>query len=234
MKTKQIYYTEPYRKTLTCNVIDVKMGDNLTDVVLDQTIFYPEGGGQPSDKGLLGEAKVVYVRLIDGEIVHQIKGRIEKDQKVQANINWDRRYKYMKRHTAGHVLHDVLMTMTNKIIPIRGGHGNKAFLEYQGEVNSDIKSELEAEINRVIQQDLPVITSETTQEELIRDCKFVPLNLPKSKKLRMIKIGEFPPMPDGGVHVKSTKEIGQIWISSISAQENKTTIRYGVTSNPEK
>ena len=50
----------------------------------------------------------------------------------------------------------------------------------------------------------------------------------------MIKIGEFPPMPDGGVHVKSTKEIGQIWISSISAQENKTTIRYGVTSNPEK
>ena len=67
MKTEQIYYQEPYLKELTCSVIDITAGDHLTDVVLDQTIFYPEGGGQPSDKGLLGEAKVEYVRLIEGE-----------------------------------------------------------------------------------------------------------------------------------------------------------------------
>lgn len=69
---------------------------------------------------------------------------------------------------------------------------------------------------------------ETSYEEIAAVCQFVPEHLPKNKPLRMIKIGEFPGMPDGGVHVGSTLEIGKIWIAGITQEEGITKVRYGV------
>lgn len=228
MKTKQLYYQDPYKKELQCQVLSVEPKGNLQNVILDQTIFFPEGGGQPSDKGMLGEAKVEYVRLINGEIIHQAKGELKTGKTVKAVLNWNWRYKYMKIHTAGHLLHDVLITMVKDLVPLTGSHGKKAFLEYQGELDVSKKEAIETKVNEVLQKDLPVVTKETTYSELEKECQFLPPNLPKDKPLRMIKIGSYPPMPDGGVHVKSTKEIGKIWIANITSQEGKTRIRYGV------
>lgn len=228
MKTKQIYYEDSYKKELKCKVLSVEPKGNLLNVVLDQTIFYPEGGGQPSDRGQLGEAKVEYVRLSDGEIINQVKGELKSGQNVKAVLNWNWRYKCMKIHTAGHLLHDVLMTMFEGLTPTRGSHGKKAFLEYQGELDATKKDEIEKKTNEVLQQDLPVATKESSYDELEKECKFLPPNLPKDKPLRMIRIGNYPPMPDGGIHVKTTKEIGKIWIANITSQEGKVNIRYGV------
>ena len=88
--------------------------------------------------------------------------------------------------------------------------------------------EIEKKVNEILQKDLPVSTKEASYNELAKDCKFLPPHLPKDKPLRMIKIGDYPPMPDGGVHVKTTKEIGKIWIANITSQNGTTTIRYGV------
>lgn len=227
MKTKQIYYQDPYLKELECEVLLVENKINLTDVVLDQTIFYPEGGGQPSDQGRLGEVKVEFVRMTDGEIVHQVKGDLGVGDKVKAILNWDKRYKNMKVHTAGHLVHDVLMSVSDGLVPAKGGHGKKAFLEYEGELDLS-KEELEQRVNGVLEKDLNVVTKEASYEELEKDCQFMPGNLPKDKPLRMIKIGDFPAMPDGGVHVKSTREIGRVVIISVSSQKGKVNIRYGV------
>lgn len=62
MKTKQIYYQDAYKKELSCKVISFEEKGKLRNVILDQTIFYPEGGGQPSDKGYLNNAKVEMVK----------------------------------------------------------------------------------------------------------------------------------------------------------------------------
>ena len=228
MKTKQLYYQDPYKKDLQSKVLSVEQKLNLSNVMLDQTIFFPEGGGQPSDRGTLGNTKVEYVRFTDGEIIHQVKGEIKEGDLVHSILDWDWRYKYMKIHTAGHLLHDVLMTMVDGLIPVKGSHGKKAFLEYPGSLDPATKEELEKKVNDILQKDLPVVTKETTYDELAKDCKFLPPHLPKDKPLRMIKIGDYPPMPDGGVHVKTTKEIGKIWIVNITSQNGITNIRYGI------
>lgn len=82
MQTKQIYYQDPYKTELECKVLFVESSGNLFNVILDQTIFYPEGGGQPSDRGTLGDVKVEYVRIINGEIIHQVKGEIQEGMQV--------------------------------------------------------------------------------------------------------------------------------------------------------
>jgi len=228
MQTKQIYYDDPYKKELDVKILSVEPSGNFFNIILDQTIFYPEGGGQPSDRGILGEARVEYVRIIDGEIIHQIKGEIQEGRSTKAILDWNWRYKHMKIHSAGHLLHDALMTMVKDLRPLRGSHGKKAYLEYQGEVNSAIKGQLELEVNRIAQQGLEIITKSATYDELVKNCQFLPQNLPKDKPLRMIKIGNFPAMPDGGVHVKNTKEIGKIYIPLIEVQSGITRIRYGI------
>jgi|SRR3989338_1504053 len=228
MKTKQSYYEDPYKKELDCKIISVDPSGSLINVICDQTIFYPEGGGQPSDRGTLGNTKVEYVRMINGEIIHQVKGEIKSGDQVKAVLDWNWRYKYMKIHSAGHLLHDVLMTMVKNLKPVKGGHGKKAFIEYQGEIDPNIKEQLETEVNKVAQQGLEIVTKFATYEELVKDCQFLPANLPKDKSLRKIRIGNFSPMPDGGVQVKNTKEIGKIWIANITVQNGLTNIRYGV------
>lgn len=228
MQTKQIYYQDSYLKELDCKVISIESTGNLNNVILDQTIFYPEGGGQPSDRGSIGDAKVEYVRMMNGEIIHQVKGELETDKIVKIVLDWNWRYKYMKIHSAGHLLHDVLMTFVKDLKPLRGSHGKKAFLEYQGEIDISIKEKLEIEVNNIAQKSLEIITKESSYDELAKECQFLPPNLPKDKPLRMIKIDDYPSMPDGGVHVKTTGEIGKIYIPLIEVQNKITRIRYGV------
>lgn len=231
MQTKQIYYSSPYTIELQSKALSVLPQGRLTNVILDQTIFYPEGGGQPSDRGTIGSAKVEYVRMQNGEIIHQVIGEVQVGETVKIAIDWAFRYKHMKIHTAGHLLHDVLMTMVKDVVPRRGGHGKKAFLEYTGEIDPTMKEKIEEEVNKVAQQELNVVTNESSYEELAKECQFLSPNLPKDKPLHMIKIGDFPSMPDGGVQVKNTSEMGKIWIANITVLGGITTVRYGVVVN---
>lgn len=234
--TKQIYYQEPYKQTAQAVVTDIreKIGSALKDIILDQTIFYPEGGGQPGDKGEIigknGTAKIEYTRMMGGEVVHQgkVNGTLEKGETVEIKIDWNWRYKYMRIHSAGHLIHDVLMVLVSGLKPLKGSHGSKANLEYEGTLDPTIKEKLIGSVKEAIEKDLPIITREATYEELVKECQFVPPNLSKDKPLRMLKIGDYKAMPDGGVQVKSTKEIGIVLITDITSSEGKVVIKYRV------
>lgn len=236
MRTKPIYYQDAYQKEIEAKVVDIQesAGSLLSSIVLDQTVFFPEGGGQPGDRGEIigkkGSVKIEYTRLINDEIVHQGKmiDELSRSDKVTAKIDWNYRYKYMKIHSAGHLIHDVLMSMSQGLKPLRGSHGKKAYLEYEGGMDVSLQEELERRLNEAIKKDLPMMTKEATYDELVKECQFVPPNLPGDKSLRMLKIGEYSAMPDGGVHVKSTKEIGKVLIINLSSQEGKTTVKYRV------
>jgi alanyl-tRNA synthetase len=234
MPTETIYYENPYQQELECKVINVEPKGALANIELDKTIFYPEGGGQPSDQGEIigseGRARIQYVRLIGGHIIHQGKlgGTIKVGDTVKTVIKWNTRYKNMRMHAAGHLIHDVLMGMTEGLTPTKGTHGENAYLEYSGPLDPNIKDELERKVNEEVAKDLVIMTKEATYDEIVATCKFVPQGLPMNKQLRVIKIGDFDAMPDGGVHVKSTKEIGQITIKEIISSENKWVIKYKV------
>ena len=234
MNTRQVYYETPYLTELDCEVTSIEPKGSQHIVTVDQTIFYPEGGGQPTDQGeLIGQAgrlRVEQVRAVGGQILHQGKllGNLNVGDRVHAVLKWSPRHKNMRVHSAGHLIHDVMMTMVNGLTPTKGNHGQKAFLEYAGNLDPAIKDQLEAKVNDAVVHDLPIITRDTTYEEINERCRFVPPGLPRDKGLRLIQIGDFTPMPDGGVQVKSTKEIGAIVIHNIASEGGTVTIRYGV------
>lgn len=236
MKTKTVYYEEPYKTEIEATVLEIQRSTTglLSNIILDQTVFFPEGGGQPGDRGEIvgpnGTIKIEYTRTIDGEIIHQGKsiGNMGIGEKVLAKIDWNWRHKYMKIHSAGHLIHDVLMTTVKDLRPIKGSHGQKAWLEYEGTMDIGVKEKLEEKVNETLNKGLPIITKEANYDELVKECSFLPPNLPKDKPLRMIKIGEFPAMPDGGIQVKTTKEMGQILISEIVSGDRTTLVKYRV------
>ena len=236
MRTEQLYYAQQDLEEFAAEVVAVTPAKGgVVRVELDVTAFYPEGGGQPSDQGEIvgpsGSLTVKQVRTADGGILHEgsLKGALESGDEVTGTIKWPRRRKYMRIHTAGHLLHDVL-TVTNSttLTPLKGSHGDKAFLEYGGELDDDLLGRLAPALAAAIAAGLPVKTWETSVEELTELGAHIPSNLPSNKALRAIRIGDYTPMPDGGVHVADTSQIGEIIIHHINPTSSGVNIRYGV------
>lgn len=232
--TQQVFYDNAYLTEDEGTVRSVRNHGSLHIIELDRTIFYPEGGGQPSDQGEFqgsGRFRVEHVRRdSSGRILHEGKmtATLAVGDRVKSSIKWPRRYKFMKVHGAGHLLHDVLTATHVNLVPTKGGHGEKAFLEYSGLIDPCIQQDLQSNANETVRRNLPIVTRYATYEDISATCRFVSANLPRNKQLRVIQIGNYPPMPDGGVHVRDTGEIGTIVIFSITCSDNKTTIRYGV------
>lgn len=126
MKTKPLYYEDAYLRGIDSKVLSIEPKGSLTNIVLDQTIFYPEGGGQPSDRGKLGAISVEFVRLSNDEITHQAKGTLKVGKTVHAVLDWHWRYKHMKLHSAGHLLHDVISGMFTSLRPLGASHGKES------------------------------------------------------------------------------------------------------------
>ena len=234
--TRLGYYQDPYQTRLQTEVVDVLAEGELTQVYLADTIFFPQGGGQPSDqgviKGLLGRASVEKTTMQDGVVCHwaKVDDELYPDDEVTCELDWERRHWYMRIHTAGHLVHDALMSLVEGLIPQRGEHGDNPYLKYKGTVDdANLPQKLEALSNQLIAENRAVMTEEATLEELKKRTKFVPPNLPEGKPLRILQIAGFDAMPDGGVHVKTLGEIGRVSITSMRAKKGSTTIKYTVT-----
>jgi misacylated tRNA(Ala) deacylase len=224
-QTTQLFETDAYLTRCTAKVIKV---NPMNGIVLDQTVFYPTGGGQPGDQGslLFNQQQVEIVSTIKdretGEIVHvpasdEILPQV--GDAVTAQIDWENRYLHMRMHTALHLL--------CAVVPcgVTGGQigTSKSRLDFDiGDSTLDKVSITDA-INQLVQQSHSVSTEWVDDEmleqnpELVRTMSVKP---PKGAgKVRLLRIGEKVDLqPCGGTHVKSTAEIGEICVSKI---ENK-------------
>ncbi len=230
------YYQDPYQTHLQTQVADISLEGDMPQLYLAETIFFPQGGGQPSDqgnlKGLLGRASVQRVTMQDGLVCHwaTVEGDLNPGDDIACDIDWERRHWYMRVHTAGHLVHDALMGLVEGLIPQRGEHGDNPYLKYKGTVAvDDLPQRLEAAVNQFIGQDRTVITIEATLAQLRERATFVPPNLPAGKPLRILQIDGFEAMPDGGVHIKSLGELGHVSITSIRLKKGNTTVKYEVS-----
>src|SRR6056297_3110405 len=106
--SKKLYENDPYKKSFKAKVISVSNNNGKFYVKLDKTYFYPEGGGQPSDKGFIDDIKVIDVFKQDEEIIHVLDQNISEGKTVKCKINWKRRYDLMQQHTGQHLLSAVL------------------------------------------------------------------------------------------------------------------------------
>ena len=160
----------------------------------------------------------------------KVEGELNIDDEVVCELDWERRHWYMRVHTAGHLVHDALMSLVDGLVPIRGDHSDQPYLKYKGVIeDKNIQKKLEDLVNQLIAEDRPVVTEDITLEELKRRAKFIPPNLPKGKPLRVLQIAGFDAMPDGGVQVKKLGEIGKIAITHIRTRKGNTTIKYSVS-----
>ena len=209
-------YSDSYLKECKSKVMEV----NDHGVVLDQTIFYPGGGGQPSDNGKLilenNEYLVNGLKRIDGQIVHLIEGaKPEINSEVNSLIDWDKRYKLMRTHTALHILCGVIWR--DYSASVTGGDmkplAGRMDFELE-EMSADFSKEVEEKINTEISESRNIKIYQLPREEAFKipDLIRTKINLlPKGIEfVRIVDIQGLDLQADGGTHVHNTSEVGYI------------------------
>ena len=210
--TEKLFYQDSHMKTFTATVVSCLPGKHGYDVVLDRTCFYPEGGGQPGDRGTLGGVKVTDTHERDGETVHCCDAPLEEGDLVEGILDWDYRFHLMQQHSGEHILSGFLHEAL--------GYDNVGFhmgadcvtIDFNGPISPEQLKELEDKANRYIWENHPVNVLLPKGEELEK--------LPYRSKKELtgdIRIVEFPGADlcaCCGVHVKMTGEIGMVKLLS--------------------
>ncbi len=220
--TKLLHMSDNYLREFEASVIS--SGDDY--VVLDQTAFYPEGGGQSSDRGTLSDGtrtvNVMEVRKIEGEIRHKLDGlSFPVGTNIHGELDWSYRYECMRFHTAQHVLSRHLQlnygveTVGNNIKP---GESRADYSPLES-FDDNMNREVEAAVNQKLKENIDVEINFMPREDAInflneRRYQTRYLNMvPKSvKEFRVLVIGDYDAASCAGTHVKNTSEIGSIQI----------------------
>ena len=209
-------YVDSYLRECKSKVQDL----NDHGVILDQTVFYPGGGGQPSDHGKLlwekNEYLVKGLKRIDGQIVHLIDGdKPEINSEVLSIIDWNKRYKLMRTHTALHILCGVIWR--DYSASVTGGDmkplSGRMDFELE-EMSVDFSKEVEEKINAEVSKKRDIKVYQLPREEAfqIPDLIRTKINLlPEGIKfVRIVDINGLDLQADGGTHVNNTSEVGYI------------------------
>jgi len=214
--TDALFMNDSYLKTWDAKVVSVKDGKFI---VLDKTAFYPKGGGQPWDEGYIikngDKFRVVYVGKFSGEISHEVdKPGLDDGDQVSCEVDWNRRYSFMRYHTASHLISNILFRRANAKITGNQIELDKTRMDFSMKDYSPEKlREFVEEANKIIQQNLPITIDYMSREEVMGKPELARLamGLPeKVKEYRIVRIGDIDEQVDGGTHIKNLKEIGEI------------------------
>ena len=220
--TEPLFQQDAYLRNCNARVVELLPGG----VVLDRTVFYPLGGGQPGDTGLLRAADGREWRVLDsrkgedGRILHQLAGDEVPPAigaSVEAMLDWERRYAHMRMHTCLHLLGAVLRygVTGGQITAERG----RLDFDTQEEIDKDRVTEA---VNALISANHPVQSKWITDEELDRQPQLVrtmSVQPPRGAgRIRLLEIPGVDLQPCGGTHVRATGEIGPIAVTKV---ENK-------------
>ncbi len=241
MKTQPIYLEDPYLKFIEAQIMDViPEKDDIYRIILDQTVFYPMGGGQPTDQGILtfedgAKGEVYQVLMKEGEINHYVKADFspEPGQKVHGTINWERRYKNMKVHSAGHIVDFAVFLLgysPTPLHPLKGDHGKKPFVLYSGTIDSSVKDKIQEKANELIQRNLKFSWSFELLDELQKEAIYLQPGLPVNKPLRALRLEGVGTVADAGTIVASTGEVESVTVLSVESSGQETKIRYVVST----
>ncbi|MCI4396479.1 MAG: alanyl-tRNA editing protein [Thermoprotei archaeon] len=216
MRTALLFMDDSYLKECEATVLESLPGR----VVLDRTVIHPRSGGLVSDTGTLkvGDASYKIVEAIEEgeEVVHMISGqeKIPPGQRVKVELDWERRYRIMRAHTALHVLISILNKNVGALVTGNQVTEDVSRVDLNLEKpDKELVSLAIAEANRILAEGHPVKIYYMSREEamkvegIVKLAKAMP---PSVDKLRIVEIVGVDIQADGGPHVKDTKEVGQI------------------------
>ena len=215
--TEELFLWDAYARKFRAGV----RGIDGREVVLDATLFYPGGGGQPADKGSLGvgpvNAVVVVVRREGRGIVHVLERAIPDTVKdLKGEIDWERRYAHMRHHTALHVLSGVIWKAFDAKVTGGQMRADRARMDFSfpGEWTSEVVGEIERLANEALAEERLVRVYELPREEALANPDLIrtQVNLvpERVKTVRIVEIEDLDTQADGGTHVANTREVGQI------------------------
>ena len=213
-----LYMKDSYIREFETRVKSVKDGKY---VVLEETAFYPVSGGQPNDTGVIirksdnKSFKVVYVGKFSGEISHEIEsGQDLKDgDEIIGKLDWERRYKHMRAHSAAHILAEALFRNCQALTTGNQLSTDECRIDSNFEYSPRLIEKTFSDANEVIERDLPISAEFMSREDAEKLPNMTKLmkGLPEAiREVRVLSIGDYDRQADGGTHVKSTKEIGKI------------------------
>jgi misacylated tRNA(Ala) deacylase len=221
VSTEALFQHDAYLRSCSARVTGT--GDG---VVLDRTVFYPLGGGQPGDTGLLRRADGREWRVVDtrkgegGRVLHRLEPGAEPPaigEELEAVLDWDRRYAHMRMHSCLHLLGSVLR------YGVTGGQiaSDKGRLDFDTQDEID-RERVAAAINALIEADHPVASRWITDEELDRQPELVrtmSVQPPRGAgRIRLLDIEGVDLQPCGGTHVRRTGEIGRVAVPKVESK----------------
>jgi alanyl-tRNA synthetase len=217
-RTQLLCQEDSYARAASCNILKVIPDDKKNAyVVLDKTIFHPKSGGQPSDRGKLSAAEMVFdvkrAMILTGVVVQwgkYVEGKPELGS-VHSEIDWTVRYEYMRRHTAAHLYdHCLSFTLGRRVETTDSWVGEGSYIGYQGSLPT-IEQLQAAETleNEMITKGAKVISQLMRREEALTITPEAPnlARLPEDLYLRVVTIEGCRGIPCGGTHIKDIREI---------------------------
>jgi misacylated tRNA(Ala) deacylase len=215
--TDQLFAEDAYLTSCEATVVDIRD----EGVVLDRTVFYARGGGQPGDTGTLrwegGLVRIIDTVKMGGDIVHQVEGDAPLvGHSVTAEIDWARRHRLMRTHTALHSLSGVIFRDYGA--KVTGGNMDdtgSARMDFElDEMSQELGKEIEAKLNEELNKNRPVHVSFLPRAEALADPELIRTKVSLIPEfvdpIRVIDIEGIDKQADGGTHVKSTGEIGHV------------------------
>lgn len=218
--TRKLFWEEPYSREFTAKIVHV----DGPRVLLDRTLFYPKGGGVSCDTGSLNNVRVLETEKSGDQILHVLDASpgFMPDESVQGILDWERRHRLMRMHTAGHLLSALFFTKANCRITGNQIDADRSRMDFNMESfdRTQIESFVE-EANRLIREGAAVKTYFLPRDEALSMPELVKLAEaapPAEDPLRIVEIEGIDKQADGGLHVAHLREVGKIQLLKL---ENK-------------
>jgi len=222
--TERLYYRDSYMKEFTARVVRTGPAGGQTEVVLDRTAFYPEGGGQPSDTGLLAGAPVTSVLERDGEVVHLVRGSVPSGE-VIGGVEWERRFDHMQQHSGQHILSQAFEQLLGaKTVSFHmGAEVSTIDLATPGLGPEQVQA-VEELSNRVVFEDRPILVHLLDPSELSRfDLR---KGTEREGEIRVVEVEGFDSIPCGGTHCRSTGAVGLIKVTRWARRSGDVRVEF--------
>ena len=220
--TNRLYYSDGYLSEFNATVVSCNKGDSAYEIILDQTAFFPEGGGQPSDEGFLDGMPLLDLIDRGSEIIHLVRNPIEVGKTVIGKIDFDLRFRRMQNHSGEHLISGTVNTLF--------GFSNVGFhigedsmtLDFSGELSASDILQIELEANRAVWKNIPVVSYFPSDADLKS------LNYRSKKEIdsdvRIISINNVDVCACCAPHVKNTGEIGLVKIIDFMRHRGGTRV----------
>jgi len=238
-KVHLLYLEDAYLQEFQAKILRTHMdGKRSIYLLLDETAFHPKGGGQPTDTGFIQgpnfRVAVKKAMLVTEVVVHwgKLVEGVAGGKTILGKLEWDSRYKYMKRHTAGHLFDHCLSVTTGIAVEtVNSWLGDPCYVEYSGECPSiDEIKEAEAMTNQFISKGSEVVIKYVSYKELVKKASNAPniKRLRKLEKYRMVTIEGCDSIPCAGTHLKNINEMDGFFINKIKRNSSSFQIYYDV------